>query len=197
MLPDLLDQIPADLEICPVTAGGTDRMSGIMSLDCYPANRECCANWDGATMLHQALQAFETDLQQENDACIDAAKTIVEAVCVLIVDGLGESSRHQGSLTHDLRRATRSTAPSKLPLISVLRAAAPPVRGHREDRLEDRQHEISANRPKYPVFLGKRGARWRHNLLFLLQYFTMWWGFFLSPCLLDFSGFVSHFSEGD
>lgn len=37
----------------------------------------------------------------------------------------------------------------------------------------------------------------RHNLLFLLQYVTRRWDYFLSPCLLDFFGFVSHFSDSD
>ena len=63
-----------------------------MKVDWYPAIRECCAYWDGATMLHQTFQSFEAEFQNENDACIDAAKSIVEAVCLLIVDELDDPS---------------------------------------------------------------------------------------------------------
>lgn len=66
-----------------------------MSADWYPAIRECCAYWDGAAMLHQTFQAFEADFQNENDACIDAAKSIVEAVCLLIIDELDDPNEPQ------------------------------------------------------------------------------------------------------
>ena len=66
-----------------------------MSADWYPAIRECCAYWDGAQMLRQTFQSFEADFQNENDACIDAAKSIVEAVCQLIIDELDDQSDPQ------------------------------------------------------------------------------------------------------
>lgn len=63
--------------------------------DWYPAIRECCAYWDGAAMLHQTFQSFESDFAAENDACIDSAKSIVESVCQIIVDELDDPSDPQ------------------------------------------------------------------------------------------------------
>lgn len=60
--------------------------------DWYPAIRECCTYWDGATMLHQTFQSFESDFKSENDACIDSAKSIVECICRLIIDELDNPS---------------------------------------------------------------------------------------------------------
>jgi len=63
--------------------------------DWYPAIRECCAYWDGAAMLHQTFQSFESDFEAENDACIDSAKSIVESVCQIIVDELDDPNDPQ------------------------------------------------------------------------------------------------------
>ena len=60
--------------------------------DWYPAIRECCAYWHDATMLQQTFQSFESDFENENDACIDSAKSIVECVCQIIIDELADSS---------------------------------------------------------------------------------------------------------
>ena len=61
-----------------------------MSLDWYPAIRECCAHWPGAVMLHQTFEALERTFEEENDACIDCAKSIVEVVCRVIIDELDD-----------------------------------------------------------------------------------------------------------
>jgi len=57
-----------------------------MSLDWCPGIREACSHWRDAPMLQQNLQALEQNLDQDNDACIDCAKTIVEVVCRVIVE---------------------------------------------------------------------------------------------------------------
>lgn len=59
-----------------------------MSLDWYPGIRECCAHWPDAAMLQQTFQALERNFAEENNACIDCAKSIVEVVCRVIVDEL-------------------------------------------------------------------------------------------------------------
>jgi len=59
-----------------------------MSLDWYPGIRECCAHWRDAAMLQQTFQALERAFAEENDACIDCAKSIVEVVCRAIIDEL-------------------------------------------------------------------------------------------------------------
>jgi hypothetical protein len=56
-----------------------------MSQDMCPGIREACTHWRDAPMLQQTFEALERTLDQDNDACIDCAKTVVEAVCQTIV----------------------------------------------------------------------------------------------------------------
>lgn len=55
-------------------------------LDWCPGIREACAHWRDASMLQQTFEALEHNLEQNNDACIDCAKTIVEVVCRVVVE---------------------------------------------------------------------------------------------------------------
>ena len=57
-----------------------------MSLDWCPGIREACAYWRDAPMLQQTFEALEHTLEQDNDACIDCAKTVVEVMCRVIVE---------------------------------------------------------------------------------------------------------------
>lgn len=57
-----------------------------MTPDWCPGIREACAHWRDAPMLHQTFEALERTLEQDNDACIDCAKTMVEVVCRIIVE---------------------------------------------------------------------------------------------------------------
>lgn len=63
-----------------------------MSLNWYPAIRECCAHWSNAAMLHQTFDALEKSFQEDNDACIDCAKSIIEVVCRVIIEELDDPS---------------------------------------------------------------------------------------------------------
>lgn len=56
-----------------------------MTLDWCPGIREACTHWRDAPMLQQTFEALERNLEQNNDACIDCAKTIVEVVCRVVV----------------------------------------------------------------------------------------------------------------
>ena len=47
-----------------------------MSRDWYPGISEACAHWRDAPMLQQTFEALEHTLGQDNDACIDCAKSI-------------------------------------------------------------------------------------------------------------------------
>ena len=49
-----------------------------MTLDWCPGIREACGHWRDAPMLQQTFEAMERNLEQNNDACIDCAKTVVE-----------------------------------------------------------------------------------------------------------------------
>ena len=64
-----------------------------MTLDWYPAIRECASYWGDAAMLQQTFEALEKNFIAENDACIDCAKSIVEVVCRVIIDELEDPSR--------------------------------------------------------------------------------------------------------
>ena len=64
-----------------------------MTLDWYPAIRECCAYWNQAAMLQQTFEALEKSFIEDNDACIDCAKSIVEVVCRVIIDELDDPAR--------------------------------------------------------------------------------------------------------
>lgn len=57
-----------------------------MTTDWCPGIREACNHWRDAPMLQQNLEALEQTLDQDNDACIDCAKTMVEVVCRVIVE---------------------------------------------------------------------------------------------------------------
>lgn len=59
-----------------------------MSLDWCPGIREACTHWRDAPMLQQTFEALERTLEQDNDACIDCAKSIVEVFCRIVVDEL-------------------------------------------------------------------------------------------------------------
>lgn len=61
-----------------------------MTVDWYPAIRECCVYWPDAAMLQQTFQALEAEFAADNDACIDCAKSIVEVVCRVIIDELDD-----------------------------------------------------------------------------------------------------------
>ena len=59
-----------------------------MSIDWFPGIREACLYWRDAPMLQQPLEAVERTLAEDNDACIDCAKAIVEVVCRIVIDEL-------------------------------------------------------------------------------------------------------------
>ncbi|KHK61590.1 abortive infection family protein [Pseudomonas frederiksbergensis] len=73
-----------------------------MSLDWCLGIREACLYWRDAPMLQQTFEALERTLDQDNDACIDCAKSIVEVFCRIIVDELD-------SPTHPVK--PKATAP--------------------------------------------------------------------------------------
>ena len=57
-----------------------------MTTDWCPGIREACGHWRNAPMLQQTFEALESNLEQNNDACIDCAKTVVEVVCRVVVE---------------------------------------------------------------------------------------------------------------
>ena len=59
-----------------------------MTLDWCPGIREACLYWRDAPMLQQTFEELERALADDNDACIDSAKAIVEVVCQIILQEL-------------------------------------------------------------------------------------------------------------
>ena len=59
-----------------------------MSADWYPGIRVFCAHWNHAEMLQQTFQALEREFNENSDACIDAAKAMVECACRVIIANL-------------------------------------------------------------------------------------------------------------
>jgi hypothetical protein len=57
-----------------------------VTIDWCPGIREVCGYWGSAPTLQQSLAALEQTLAEDNDACIDCAKAIVEVVCRVIVE---------------------------------------------------------------------------------------------------------------
>lgn len=61
-----------------------------MTIGWYPAIHECCGYWTDAPMLQQTFEALQKNFNEDNDACIDCAKSIVEVICRIIVDELDD-----------------------------------------------------------------------------------------------------------
>jgi len=61
-----------------------------MNTDWYPGIRAFCKHWSHAEMLQHTFATLEQTFSEEQDACIDAAKAIVECVCQVIVANLDD-----------------------------------------------------------------------------------------------------------
>jgi hypothetical protein len=61
-----------------------------MNTDWYPGIKAFCSHWSHAPMLQQTLETLEREFNDDNDACIDAAKAIVECACRVIIEGLDD-----------------------------------------------------------------------------------------------------------
>ncbi|MBI1308630.1 MAG: hypothetical protein GC129_02065 [Proteobacteria bacterium] len=81
--------------------------------DWLPGIRQCCAYWRDAPQLQQHLEALELTFSEENDACIDCAKSLVESVCELIITELDDATKPELpekkdlTLSHWLTACTR------------------------------------------------------------------------------------------
>lgn len=54
----------------------------------YPAIVDFCTHWPDAQMLQQTFRALENSYTNRNDACIDAAKALVECACKTLISEL-------------------------------------------------------------------------------------------------------------
>jgi len=63
-----------------------------MNFDWCPGIREACLHWRDAPMLQQTFEELERALAEDNDACIDSAKAIVEVICQIILQELDSPS---------------------------------------------------------------------------------------------------------
>ena len=61
-----------------------------MSANWYPGIRAFCTHWKHASMLQHTFKALEREFADENDACIDAAKGLVECACRVLIEELDD-----------------------------------------------------------------------------------------------------------
>lgn len=61
-----------------------------MSADWYPGIRAFCQHWSHAQTLQNTFATLEKTFVEEQDACIDAAKAIVECACQIMVANLDD-----------------------------------------------------------------------------------------------------------
>jgi hypothetical protein len=61
-----------------------------MSGDWYPAIRGFCTHWTDAPMLQETFATLEQEFADDHDASIDAAKSLVECACRVIIDELDD-----------------------------------------------------------------------------------------------------------
>lgn len=61
-----------------------------MSADWYPGIKAFCTHWKHAQMLQHTLETLEREFVDDSDACIDAAKAMVECACRVIVENLDD-----------------------------------------------------------------------------------------------------------
>lgn len=84
-----------------------------MSADWYPGLRAFCAHWKHAPTLQQTFETLEREFADENDACIDAAKGLVECACRVLLEELDNPAAPVGpgaadaALSHLVGATTR------------------------------------------------------------------------------------------
>ena len=61
-----------------------------MSADWYSGIRDFCEHWRDAPTLQQTLETLQKEFEAENDACVDAAKALVECACRVIIENLDD-----------------------------------------------------------------------------------------------------------
>jgi len=66
-----------------------------MSADWYPGIRAFCQHWSHAQMLQHTFTTLEQTFSEEQDACIDAAKAMVECACRVIIETLDDPQNPQ------------------------------------------------------------------------------------------------------
>lgn len=66
-----------------------------MNSDWYPGIKAFCDYWPNTPTLLHSLEALEREFDAGNDACIDAAKAIVECACRIILLNLDDPSSPQ------------------------------------------------------------------------------------------------------
>ena len=61
-----------------------------MNSDWYPGIKAFCAHWRHAPMLQQTFDTLEREFGDNNDACIDAAKGVIECACRVLIAELDD-----------------------------------------------------------------------------------------------------------
>jgi len=64
-----------------------------MNADWYPGIRAFCKYWSHAEMLQHTFATLEQTFLEGQDACIDAAKAMVECVCQVIIANVDDKKK--------------------------------------------------------------------------------------------------------
>ena len=73
-----------------------------MTSDWAPGIRAFCSHWSHAPMLQQTFETLESEFNKDRDACIDAAKGLVECACRLIIEELADPASPLKSTRSDV-----------------------------------------------------------------------------------------------
>lgn len=76
-----------------------------MTADWYPGIRVFCQHWSHAQTLQNTFETLERTFAEEQDACIDAAKAMVECACRVIIKTLDDPRNPQKRSNSDLTLA--------------------------------------------------------------------------------------------
>lgn len=94
-----------------------------MSAD-YPDIKAFCGHWRHAPMLQQTLGTLERKFTDDNDACIDAAKAMVECACWVLIENLDDPASPPKPNEQNLDFGTWMSVAVRVPELSEIQDEA-------------------------------------------------------------------------
>lgn len=95
-----------------------------MNADWYPGIRAFCQHWSHAQNLQNTLETLEQTFAEEQDACIDAAKAMVECACRVIIETLDDPQNPQKPTESDPKLAKLLGTATKMLKLGEIRHRA-------------------------------------------------------------------------
>ena len=107
-----------------------------MTVDWTPGIRAFCAHWFHAPMLQQTFDTLESEFARDSDACIDAAKGLVECACRVLLANLDNPAS-----SHTPKSATPSCSEWLTATVRVLKLSD--VRDDSFKKLVSQYHKLT------------------------------------------------------